>query len=168
MKNEIMATLSKHGELGQIERLLDKVAYCADGKILRNTGSGWKQWRKLKPSFDMAVEWPKKQAAYLQRLRDDPYYADYRELLHKLVSFQNRPIVHETIANLGNDVDGCWSELQDYDSMHGSEIGLSVQELQDLADAYQGMMDEMKRHRAERAAAEKPAEVPVLQEASDV
>jgi hypothetical protein len=85
-----------------------------------------------------------------------------------MVSFDNRPIVHETIANLGNDVDGCWSELQDYDSMHGSEIGLSIQELQDLADAYQGMMDEMKRHRAEREAAEKPAAVPVLQEASDV
>ena len=52
--------------------------------------------------------------------------------------------------------------------MHGSEIGLSIQELQDLADAYRGMMDEMKRHRAEREAAEKPAAVPVLQEASDV
>ena len=163
-----MATLSKHGELGQIERLLDKVAYCADGKILRNSGDGWKQWKKLKPGNDPATVWPQRQAEFLQRLKDAPYYADYRELLHKMVTFQNRYIVHETIANLGNDVDGCWSELGDYDSLHGTDISLSVEEIQELADAYEGMMKEMKEKRAEREVAEKQAAVPVLQEASDI
>lgn len=36
-----MATLSKHGEIGQIEYLSYRAAYCQDGQILRNQGDGW-------------------------------------------------------------------------------------------------------------------------------
>lgn len=156
-----MENLSEHGgALGELEYLTAKIAYCKDGKILVNKGDGWKRWRKLKPGADMATVWPQKKADYEQRLRENPCYADYRAALRDLVSFENRAIVHEMISTLGNDADGCWSELSDYDAANGTDIALSVEEIQRLADTYEWWQREVKEKQDKAAPVAAGAEAP--------
>lgn len=126
-----MATLSKHGELGQIERLTYKLAYCSDGQVLRNNGEGWKIWKKCKPGIDPVQHFAQAQANYANKLATQPAFAEWRRVLHSNVAFRNRFLVLEAIKMLGNDVDGLWSELNDM-----ANISLSLEDCQELVAAY--------------------------------
>jgi hypothetical protein len=148
-----MATLKAHGELGQIEKLVHKVAYCADGNLLRSMGDGWKLWKRLKPGIDATEFWIKAQAHYAAKLQNKPAYAAYRAELHELVCFKNRYFVNNVVATLGNDADGVWSELE---SESFRDIDLSLEDceklcrLQEAADAE---AKEIKRRAAGSAVA---------------
>lgn len=138
-----MAKLSSHGELGQIELITEKLAYCADGKILRNQGSGWKLYKKIKPGFDMAVEWPKKRANFERLQTERPGWWEYRRVLHSLVSFTNWFIVHEAVIRLPNDPDGLWGEFEDRGTICSSmNPGLSLDDCIQLCNAYRIMKSE--------------------------
>lgn len=108
-----MATLYKHGELGQIERVAHKVAYCLDGKILRNQGDGWKLWKTLKPGVDAREHFEKATANYAAKLADKPCFAEWRKLFHETFSFSNRYMALTVISSMPQDPDGVWSELND-------------------------------------------------------
>lgn len=136
-----MATLYKHGEIGQIERVAYKLAYCEDGKILRNDGDGWKQWRKLKPGLDPKAIFEERKAKYAQKLADNPAFAAWRSLFHSLVSFKHRNIVLSTISMMPGDPDGCWSTFDDY-SFYGVE--LSLDEWVQLCRAYEAAQAEAR------------------------
>lgn len=126
-----MATLYKHGEIGQIERLIYKIAYCADGNIMQNNGNGWKLWKKLKEGIDPRVHFEKQKNAYQEKLNKFPCFASWRNKLHKLISFKDRAIVVEGIKMLGNDLDGLWSELNDY-----GRVQIDLDDLKELIEAY--------------------------------
>ena len=139
-----MATLYKHGELGQVERLDCKLAYCADGKILRNDGDGWKCYRKLKSGRDPALHFQEAKAHYAEKIRDNPCFAAWRDLLHSLVSFRCRNLVVRTIGLMPDDPDGVWSELSDYGYLFGEGDLLSIDDACALCAAYRAAMLEAK------------------------
>ena len=135
-----MATLYKHGEIGQIERVAYKVAYCADGKILRNDGDGWKQWRKCKPGIDPRARFEEAKANYSQKLATKPAFAAWRSLFHELVPFKQRNLVLTAIGLMPQDPDGVWSEVNDYCGFSGSEY--SIEDICQLCRAYQAAEQE--------------------------
>ncbi len=137
-----MATLYKHGELGQLERVAYKVAYCADGQILRNDGDGWKQWRKLKPGVDARQHWETAKAKYQEKLSTKPAFAEWRQLFHELVPFKQRNIMLTAISLMPQDPDGVWSEVNDYFSINGDTF--SIDDICQLCRAYEAASLESK------------------------
>lgn len=134
-----MAVLSKHGEIGQIEKLAHKVAYCSDGQILRNQGDGWKVWKKLKPGFVPAESFERSKANYAQKLHERPAFAAWRSTLHDLVSFSQRYMVVTVISAMPQDPDGVWSECNDI-----LQIDLSIDDCVQLCRAYDSAEEEAK------------------------
>lgn len=145
-----MATLSKHGQIGQIERLTFKVAYCHDGQILRNQGDGWKVWKRLKPEFasDPVGAFERAKARYAEKLATRPEFAAWRSMLHELVSFSHRWMVVTAIEMMPQDPDGVWSTLDDYSTLG---IDLSIEDCVQLCRAYEAASAEAKAAQPEPA-----------------
>lgn len=142
-----MATIYKHGELGQIERLTHKVCYCADGKILKNYGAGWKVWGKLKPGIDPLAHFEKCKANYAEKLQKMPAFANWRKKLHNAFSFKNRRLAVESIKMLGDDWDGAWASLDDYG------IRVDFESFMSVCAAYKLACDEAKKFEVDKPAA---------------
>ena len=124
-----MAKLRSHGlELFRDEGLTDKIALFADGHILRDYGSGWKLYKKLKPG-QSATDYAETLRERLRTLRGPSWHA-FAERFHALVSFKNRHFVYNAIKLLPDDPDGVYSEMDD--SFMGREIGLSIEECVEL------------------------------------
>lgn len=144
-----MAKLSAHGaELGRLERIQDKIAYMSDGKVLRNfSGHGWKLWKKVKAEYTPQQAWEMARANYENKLRENPFYADFRNAMHELVSFEDRARVMTTMELLVDDVDGCWSELNDgYNS-----LDLSLDDVARLCNACKAWQEEARAMKAAKA-----------------
>lgn len=144
-----MATIYKHGgEVGRIEKLTFSMLFCADGKVLRNHGDGWKLWRKLKPDVEGGPAGAFKRCSdeYNAKLRDGWAFAHWRDLVHEF-PLRKRALVVEAVRLLPADPDGLWSELED--------MGCPVShgEAQALLDAYGAAQREAKRHAEEKAEA---------------
>lgn len=139
-----MATISKHGEIGQIERVAYKVCYCRDGQILRNDGDGWKVWKRLKPEFahDPVGAFERAKAKYQEKLSTRPAFAAWRSLMHELVAPRNRNMVLTTISSMPQDSDGVWSTLDDYNFMG---IDLSIEDCVQLCRAYESAQAEARK-----------------------
>lgn len=151
-----MAKLSAHGrELGRIERLRYRVAYMSDGKILRNTGAGWKLWKKCNPGVDPADHWAEAKARHEARLQARPCLAYYMELLHDF-PLDRRGIIDEAVGLLANDLDGLWSELND------AGVELDLGDAGALCEAYSAAMQEQKM-RGPFTYSPTPAAAPVQQ-----
>lgn len=138
-----MATLSKHGgELLSIHGLTSDVSYRSDGQIMRNYGSGWKLWKKVKAGVSPV------EAA--QRAKERTEQAD-RELparaaLHAWV-LDNCPLSHrwkliETVKLLADDSDGIFSAFDDDFSANGLRGRYSFEDCADLCRLYRAAMVE--------------------------
>lgn len=127
-----MATIYKHGEIGQIERVAYKLCFCADGKILRNDGDGWKLWRTLKPGVDPREHYEKAKANYAAKLQEKPAFAEWRTLFHNTFAFCHRYMALTVISSMPQDPDGVWSELNDY-----LNISIGVEEVVEVCRAYE-------------------------------
>jgi hypothetical protein len=82
----------------------------SDGNILRNTGSGWKLYKKLKPGVDSAAYAARMRAQYDAR---DPLFHEYIKLLCDMAPLSERWKVAEAARLMPNDPDGVWSTLND-------------------------------------------------------
>lgn len=137
-----MATLYKHGEIGQIERVAYKVAYCADGQVLRNDGDGWKTWKRVKPGVDPKQLFETVKAKYAEKLRTKPAFAHWREVFHRTFSPRQRSIALTSIDSMPQDPDSVWSELNDYAPFGGDSF--SIEEIVECCRAYQAAELESK------------------------
>ena len=107
-----MATLSKHGgEVGRIEYIRSVWCVHNDGVTMRNYGAGWKLAGKVlagktpREAYDARKE-------NIENLR--PALAELRRfVLAEWPSINQRNKVMMVVDSLGNDLDGCWSELAD-------------------------------------------------------
>lgn len=139
-----MAVLSKHGnEVGRLEGLTSVIAYMEDGKILKNSGDGWKRWRRCKPGVSPLVAFEKSKANRERFQAERPAYSEYKRLLHSFCCNGKRCLVHMTVEMLGNDHDGVWSELNDM--LH---VDCSFDEVHDLCVAYDAMIAEQNEKAA--------------------
>lgn len=109
-----MANLKNHGsEILRLEYLSSSVSCRSDGYLLRNTGNGWKLFRKVKPGIDPVSYFAGKAERRNARLAACPIYAQYiRKLSEYGVS--TRSMIHRTLELIPNDPDGVWSTLEDY------------------------------------------------------
>jgi len=135
-----MATIYKHGgEVGRIEKLTFSMLFCADGKVLRNFGSGWKLWRKLKSDVEGGPRgcFERCKADYDAMLANGPEFASWRDKVHAF-PLRKRLLVIEAVKLLPADPDGLWSELED--------MGCPVShgEAKALLDAYKAAQAEAK------------------------
>jgi len=137
-----MATLYKHGEIGQIERVAYKVAYCRDGQVLRNDGDGWKTWKKVKPGIDPIQAFENCKARYAEKLATKPAFAAWRELFHELVPFKCRNLMLTAISLMPQDPDGVWSEVNDYIGFSGESF--SIEDICQLCRTYEAAELESK------------------------
>jgi len=145
-----MATIYKHGgEVGRIEKLTFSMLFCADGKVLRNDGAGWRIWRKLKADVEGGPAGAFKRCSdeYNAKLRDLWAFAHWRDLVHQF-PLRKRALVVEAVKHLPADPDGLWSELED--------MGCPVShgEAQALLNAYRVAQAEAKATAADKAHAE--------------
>jgi hypothetical protein len=137
-----MATLYKHGEILQIDKLDHRIAFCADGKILRNDGEGWKTYKKLKPGLDAST------IAHKLKLSTRPAFSSWRELLHENFPLALRGLAVRIIGMMPDDPDGCWSEINDYSSLTGNGELVSIDDCVALCRAYKWATDEAKEFEA--------------------
>ena len=135
-----MATIYKHGgEVGRIEKLTFSMLFCADGKVLRNFGNGWKTWRKLKPDVEGGPRGCFERCLddYRAKLGNLPEFARWRDRVH-VFPLRHRAFVLEAVKLLSHDADGLWAELEDMG------LRVSIGEAQALCAAYRAAQAESK------------------------
>jgi hypothetical protein len=107
-----MARLKAHGtELARRETPTGRIAVMSDGNIMRNYGTGWKLWRKLKAGVDpveYARQFDERTRAMLPELRA------YIQALQNACTLERRWWLHENITLMPTDPDGVWSHCDEY------------------------------------------------------
>lgn len=151
-----MATLYKHGEIGQVERLAYRLAYCEDGNILRNDGDGFKMWKRLRKEINPQAAFERAKEKYAEKLATFPCFAAWRSEFHALIPFKLRNLALSVISMMPQDPDGVWSELNDFCSMQGDGDLLSVEDACNLCRLYEAARLEGKEHEATKQAQAQP------------
>jgi hypothetical protein len=135
-----MAKLSAHGpEIGRIVYTTYTKAYFYDGKILKNSGFGWKLHGKVKAGFDPVTVFTDKKAHQESFLASHPALAAYRKELHSLAGMGKAWKLHATIQMMPDDPDGVWSETCDG---YGDNVHADIDEVSKLCDLYHAAMRE--------------------------
>lgn len=115
-----MARLSAHGtELDRREYGNCRVAVMSDGQIMRNTGAGWKLWKRLKPGVNPQEYAERKRREYLARP------AEFHNLIAALIqatSLEHRAHLATLVDLMSTDGDGVYSEFND--SVYGYQVDL--------------------------------------------
>ena len=113
----------------------------ADGKVLKNSGFGWKLAGKLKdgitPETAFANAMRKQEEFYVSR----PASLHYKKELHAMTGICNRWKLHAAVQLLGDDHDGVWSEACDG---YGYNVSASVDEVVHLCRLYEAALIEQK------------------------
>lgn len=115
-----MAKLKAHGfELDRQEYASFRLAVMSDGHIMRDYGSGWKLWKKVKPGVDVREYAQRMRARYDAR---HPVFHEYVKTLMQATDMKHRSFLHEAVRLMPNDPDGVWSEFNDH--WYGNEVDL--------------------------------------------
>lgn len=110
-----MTKLKEHGEkIGQLQYLTKSVAFMSDGTVWVNKGQGWKIQGQIKAGDDIEEIFQRRKTQLETYEREHPKYRMFKERLYKEVSLSAVSGVLTTFEVLGNDVDGCHVELEDY------------------------------------------------------
>jgi hypothetical protein len=144
-----MAKLSAHGtELLRVEQASYRLAYMADGKILRDSGGGWKLHKRCKPGVDPEANAEQRRAFYANVTPDRYHRAHYRErMVNEFPGLETRVRVHTTISLMSHDPDGVWSELD------GTEAEEDLDTIVELCAAYRAAHAEGEAAKAAKAKA---------------
>jgi hypothetical protein len=115
-----MATLSKHGsEILRLEYCHATVSYRADGKVLRNTGDGWKTYKRVKPGVDIHDHCYRVAQNRAKKDEACPTFAKFRKILTRY-GIRTRNLIYITLELMPTDPDGVWSTCDD----HGIRVDL--------------------------------------------
>lgn len=126
-----MAKLSAHGkEIGRIEFLNYTKAYFEDGKILKNSGFGWKLHAKVKPGIDPVANYQDAKQKAEDYLAIRPAFREYKKAFHDIAGLSKRWKLAAAFDMLGDDIDGIWSECCDG---YGDNIACDVEEIAELS-----------------------------------
>jgi hypothetical protein len=137
-----MATITAHkGSAGKLETLYTWYNYCNDGKVLINTGSGWKKLGKIKPGVSPLQAYQKAKEKLDNTLAKNPCYAKFQNTLHSMTTQKNRLSVYFRVVDCKNDSDGLFSYFDDTcwssDNPH-----LTIDDCLALCKTYNAMKEE--------------------------
>src|ERR1017187_1582909 len=120
-EEQAMARLNEHGtELARTEYSDCRVAVMSDGSVLRNQGSGWKRWKRVKAGFDPVAYAARMRAAY------DALPAEFHAYIRALVAacdLAHRAQLNALVDQMPEDPDAVWSLFDD------SGYGLEIQDV---------------------------------------
>lgn len=141
-----MAKLSAHGaELFRVEHADCRVAYMADGNILRDGGGGWKLWRKFKPGVNIAEAVEQKRQFFANITPDRACRAAFRErMVSDFPCLETRVKVYTCVSLMPDDADGVWSELEAFGQ------GMDLDSVIYLCRLYKAAHDEGEAERKQR------------------
>ena len=129
-----MAKLSAHGAtIGKVEYVGKVKAYCADGKVLKNDGSGWKLHGKLKAGVTPEQAFENAKARQAEHFRTRPAYAEYHRFICSLAGIGKRWKLISCLMMMPNDIDGIWSECCDG---YGDNVHADVDDIARLCQLY--------------------------------
>lgn len=136
-----MAKLKSHGrELDRREYATFRVAVMSDGHIMKNSGSGWKLWKKVKPGIDPAEYAVQTRAIY----NAHPLaFHLYIKALCNTVPLEQRWELHEMIRSMPEDPDGVWAHFDD------RRLHLDIDECIELCNLYQQVCEVPKNEVAQ-------------------
>jgi len=141
-----MAKLSAHGqEIGRIEFSTYTKAYFDDGRILKNSGFGWKLHAKVKPGFSIAEAFQAARVKQAEFRAARPAYAAYVDELHALAGLSKRWKLAAAVELMPDDPDGVWSEACDG---YGDNVSADVSDIVKLCDLYKAAADEARAAKA--------------------
>ena len=141
-----MAKLSAHGqEIGRVKYTTKVDAYFLDGKILRNSGFGWKLKAKVKEGHTIQEAYDKAVKYQQQHLANRPALAAYRKMLHSITGISKAWKLHTAIELMPDDPDGCWSEACDG---YGDNVSADIDDICRLCDLYKSALEESKALKA--------------------
>ena len=111
-----MAKLKAHGaELYRVELPAARNAYFADGHILRDTGAGWKLWRRFKPGVNVAAAAAQKREHFENPPDTSFHRSNYRRAIVAEWPSLEKRVRFASAADLpGDDTDGIWSEMSEF------------------------------------------------------
>ncbi len=148
-----MAKLSAHGKQLIITGMRYRKAYCSDGKILRDTGGGWKLYAKVKPGFTYETAYQTALDVIAKNRTERPAFFAYVDKLKEYVpSFKKRTMFCMLIDTLGpNEADGIWSEIHDSYS-DDMPKDLELDDIVELCQAYEAVEQERAYYQAQKTA----------------
>ena len=133
-----MAKLSAHGaEIGRIEFTTSVKAYMADGKVLKNSGFGWKLSGRVKDGLTPEQAFANAMRQQAEFISVRPCLKAYREALADMAGLSKRWKLHSAIQLLGDDFDGVWSEACDG---YGDNVSASCEEVANVCRLYAAAM----------------------------
>lgn len=150
-----MASLSKNGtELGRIARTWHTDAHFSSGKILRNSGFGWKVHATVRPGIDPATHFARREASYADLMARKPALNAFHNLVVK-IPLDRRWKLKAALEVIGpEDSDGVWTSVNDYANKDKFDT------IQKICVAYQAALTEAQAHKqAEEAHKENLANV---------
>ena len=123
-----MAKLSSHGtELYREELANCRLAYFEDGHILRDSGAGWKLYRKFKQGVNVRDAVSRKQSFRDNVTPERTMRNAFREaIVDAFPAISQRATVFMAVSILPTDPDGVWSELNDSPFSRDVEIDLEL------------------------------------------
>lgn len=131
-----MAKLSAHGvELERFEYATCRTAIMGDGQILRDGGSGWKLYKKLKAGVDPTEYAQRQRAKYDAR---PAVSLEFIRLMKDAAPLSLRWRLFAAIELMPNDPDGVWSEMDD--SFNGNPV--SIDECCKLCALYRAVCEQ--------------------------
>ena len=137
-----MAKLSSHGrEIGRITYTTYQTAYRSDGKVLKNSGMGWKLYKQCKPGVDPEQAYANARAKQDRLAIERPALTLYRKELHKLTGIGKAWKLHAAIELMPQDPDGVWSECCDG---YGDNVHADIDEVANVCRLYELALSEMK------------------------
>lgn len=144
-----MAKVSAHGaEIGTIYTTTKAKRYMSDGVILKNYGTGWKIYGKVKPGVNPSDAFTRAKEKHVAFLAERPAYSAYVKELHDMAGLSKRWKLHAAVSLMPDDCDGVWSEACDG---YCDNISASVDEVAHLCRLYLAALDEQKAMQAQAA-----------------
>src|SRR5690242_10697049 len=117
-----MAKISAHGkELDRREYASFRLAVFEDGHILKNAGSGWKLYRKVKPGVNVVQYALDCRRRYNERPEE---FHRYIAALQDVGSREKRWMLHTAITMMPEDPERVWSEMTDHAGSYGDSYDL--------------------------------------------
>jgi hypothetical protein len=148
-----MACLKNNGvRLGVFELVECRLSYMSNGHVLKNTGSGWKKYKKVKAGLNPAGVYAAQVAFRKERDTACPNWAAYRDLVCATVPLALRWKLHASVRHMPGDADGVWSEMND--SLWRDVAGVDLCDCIELCRLFELGRVELQAYRAARAAAE--------------